>query len=157
MERIVLDHKDYEIKYHEDDNTWACFELGFTGTSLQAVRKKIDTFLLDSRRVSGVRVMALAGYHAAGRGAIFSVTSIAEPNATGQTPTAVWVNSEATKTIKAKREKLGLHTLVLANDENLALIAALEERTKRIQAEERAIAEGFKAIPRVTLADLGVA
>lgn len=62
MSQIETEHKDYKIRYSENEDVWRCWELDLEAKTLSALKAKINQIDAAGRKLDRVSVYVFGGY-----------------------------------------------------------------------------------------------
>ena len=138
---IRTTHKEFDIFYDEDDNTWRCSELSMHAVSLGALKGKINDRLAAERRIEPPVPVFVMEYNAVLTGEAVLLEA--------DKGDGVWVTLS-----NKKRAKYAAERLVPLTPENGRLIdkaRALDKESERLMREARNIRQNLK---RYTVGEL---
>ncbi len=143
---LQTEHKGYDLKYRESEDSWHCFDLRLSNKSLARLKSAIDTVERDARRLDNIKVVTVSGYSETGK--VVEATTLTEDGE------GVWITYTDRRSNTAKREKRNLKDTALATPENLEKVkewARLEMEVRILQKKARELLE---SIPRATAEQL---
>jgi len=148
--RIETEHAGHTISYSENEDVWRCYTLDLEAKTLSLLRQKINTWLNKTRKLgSGVEVWYFSNNwdHKPER---VKATSLTDD---GQ----VWLALNEKGRYARTRTKVPLDKIVMITDENRKLIGEMQKTYVLKEQAKAAFDAAFEAIPRATLASLGLA
>lgn len=166
MADIQTVHRDYAIRYSENEDNWRCYDLDLEDASLAKLKERIDKLLLKVRKESAVDVLIVGSEHSSH----FTVTEGRAIDAkVGFERQRSSYSSEAKEPIR--KVSLGIFSnrrggdrggksfypisdVSLPTPEVYAAIAEVERLRKIAKAAEEAVKAAVRAIPRISEEDV---